>query len=103
MTAKRAAEATGTLLRLPEAAEHLVSRWRIFVSRSATGAPPISARAPDGSPLFAVKDLDAWAAALPRRGARGDVVTEGAARSTVTLASAERPDVRVFGRRTRGS
>jgi hypothetical protein len=55
-------------LDLRSAAERLVERWGVFLRCEVTGLPPIAARGPKGEPLFAVADLDNWAAALPRRG-----------------------------------
>jgi hypothetical protein len=64
---KIAADAATPLLTLVQAAEWLVAR-RVGVSFAAVGLPPVAARGPKGEPLFAVADLDAWAASLPRRG-----------------------------------
>jgi hypothetical protein len=59
--------ATRRLLSLREAAERLASRG-VGQRLTAIGAPPIARRGPKGEALYSTKALDAWAAALPRRG-----------------------------------
>jgi hypothetical protein len=59
--------ATRRLLNLHEAAERLASRG-VGQHLTAVGAPPIARRGPKGEALYSSKALDAWAAALPRRG-----------------------------------
>jgi hypothetical protein len=55
------------LLSLHEAAERLASSG-VGQRLTAIGAPPIARRGPKGEALYSSKALDAWAAALPRRG-----------------------------------
>jgi hypothetical protein len=78
--------ARSQLLSLREAADRLASRG-VGQHLTAVGAPPIARRGPKGEALYSNKALDAWAAALPRRGrvavasgeARGKDPTEAAA------------------------
>jgi hypothetical protein len=58
---------TRRLLSLHEAAERLASRG-VGQRVTAVGAPPIARRGPKGEAFYSSKELDAWAAALPRRG-----------------------------------
>jgi hypothetical protein len=82
--------ATRRLLSLHEAAERLASRG-VGQRLTAVGAPPIARRGPKGEAFYSGKALDAWAAALPRRGrianardqARGED-GEGSRRTTPT-------------------
>jgi len=55
-----------TLLNLAQAADFLVARG-VGVRLTAAGTPPMAGRAPEGSPLFSIADLDAWVRALPAR------------------------------------
>ena len=59
--------ATRRLLNLHEAAERLAAHG-VGGQLTAVGAPPIARRGPKGEALYSGKALDAWAAALPRRG-----------------------------------
>ena len=59
--------ATRRLLSLHEAAERLAAHG-VGGRLTAVGAPPIARRGPKGEALYSGKALDAWAAALPRRG-----------------------------------
>jgi hypothetical protein len=59
--------ATRRLLSLHEAAERLAAHG-VGGQLTAVGAPPIARRGPKGEALYSGKALDAWAAALPRRG-----------------------------------
>jgi len=71
----------------------------VGASLTAVGAPPIARRGPKGEALYSGKALDAWAAALPRRGrvaiasgqARGKVPTEAASRTPPAAAPPEPP------------
>jgi hypothetical protein len=56
-----------SLLSLREAADRLASHG-VGQHLTAVGAPPIAKRGPKGEALYSGKALDAWAAALPRRG-----------------------------------
>jgi hypothetical protein len=59
--------ATRRLLSLPEAAERLAAHG-VGGRLAPVGAPPIARRGPKGEALYSRKALDAWVAALPRRG-----------------------------------
>ena len=59
--------ARGQLLSLREAADRLASHG-VGQQLTAVGAPPIAKRGPKGEALYSSKALDAWAAALRRRG-----------------------------------
>jgi hypothetical protein len=87
--------ATRRLLSLHEAAERLAAHG-VGRQLTAVGAPPIARRGPKGEALYSGKALDAWAAALPRRGriaiardqARGE---DGEASRRATTQAPERP------------
>lgn len=59
--------ARSPLLTLREAADRL-AQLGVGGSLAAVGAPPIARRGRKGEALYSAKALDAWAAALPRRG-----------------------------------
>lgn len=88
--------ATRRLLSLHEAAERLAS-CGVGERLTAVGAPPIARRGPRGEALYSGKALDAWAAALPRRGripvardqARGE--DGDASRRVTTTQAPQRP------------
>jgi hypothetical protein len=59
--------ATRRLLTLREAADRLAAHG-VGERLTSVGSPPIARRGPKGEALYSGTALDAWAAALPRRG-----------------------------------